>query len=126
MPHIKEERKNPIRNNARFTGLLRDQNNLLLDPGDLVYFVTVELCTRWRAAPKFKTWFYMLQDYYVLKQMTLEKFPEVGMQEAEDAVISSLLDFYQVVVAQYERLKSEENGNVYMQEGVLNLDGTLV
>ena len=126
MPHIKEERKYDIKQNNRVTGVLFDPGGRMVDPGDLVYFVAVELCRRWREQPKFKTWFYMLQDYYMLKQMVLEKFPEVGMQEAEDALISSLFDFYHVVVTQYERLKAEENGNVYMQEGVLKPDGTLV
>lgn len=116
MPHIKQELRQ----------LLKDYPNQAAydEAGQLVFLFTVVLCRLWRGKPRYQTIFEMWRFRHTIISQILEKTnPTFSFEDAKAAFELSFFDFYNRVGVPYELKKAQENGDVYVEEGVLPKQG---
>ncbi len=126
MPHINQFERGLIKNaeaDGQKLELMRDVNGRLVQPGVVVYLVTRELCRRWKIHRSFKMVFEVLQYQHVIHVLLQAKVDYLSGEEFTTAFFLAYLDFYLRVMQPYEAQKADENGDVYLEEGVLPKEG---
>lgn len=111
MPHISDL------NGRRAT--LKARPELVSDYGELNYIVTLNLCDRWRAKPRYETFHIIRRDKELICYEVMEAIQyKYGLDDVRAAYECALDSFFAEIVAPYERKKALENGNVYAEEHI--------
>ena len=96
---------------------LKARPELVSDYGELNFVVTLNLCDRWRAKPRYETRHIMRRDKELICYEVMEAIQyKYGLDDVRAAYEEAMGQFAAEIILPYERKKASENGNVYAAE----------